>query len=104
MKIKGTSAGVKIDLFDRCGHLTLTAATKREQELLALIMSCFVREGTMEVESDGKHIAWIVCEHEWEGKKIYVPGEPDDYVEYCKKCGTENPGSYTPGDDPVEDG
>lgn len=29
--------------------------------------------------------------HKWTGKLNYVPGEPDDYVEYCDNCGMEKP-------------
>lgn len=42
----------------------------------------------------GDYMAQVKCEHVWTGKKINVPGEPDDYVEFCEKCGMENPGSW----------
>ena len=36
------------------------------------------------------------CDHEWTGKQTGGPGDPQDWVEYCKKCGMENPGSWVP--------
>lgn len=27
--------------------------------------------------------------HKWVGHMNHVPGEPDDYVEYCDTCGAE---------------
>lgn len=51
---------------------------------------CAVCEGQGRLGENGEPF----CKHEWEGKKIYIPGEPDDYVEYCKHCGMENPGSW----------
>jgi hypothetical protein len=37
------------------------------------------------------------CVHEWTGKRVMGdPAEPDEYVEYCKLCGMENPGSWVP--------
>lgn len=34
------------------------------------------------------------CEHEWAGhKNPDTPDGPGEWIEYCKKCGMENPGS-----------
>lgn len=55
------------------------------------------------VEHEGKYFqlcskcaAALPCDHKWVGHKNHVPGSPDDYVEYCDKCGRENPGSWVP--------
>jgi len=34
--------------------------------------------------------------HTWVGHRSYIPGEPDNYDEYCSECGCTNLG------DPVE--
>jgi hypothetical protein len=46
-----------------------------------------------------KETAWdrylqVICDHVWTGRLVYVPGEPDDYAEWCEKCGMENTGSF----------
>jgi hypothetical protein len=44
----------------------------------------------------------LECDHKWTGHKNYIPGEPDDYIEYCELCGMENPGSFVePMDDDI---
>ena len=35
-----------------------------------------------------------ICQHRWIGHVTRCPGEPDDYIESCAKCGAENPGSW----------
>lgn len=47
-------------------------------------------------EAEAPLLFWL-CDHEWVGHKnpdtVHGPGE---WVEYCKKCGCENQGSYVP--------
>lgn len=90
------SAGRKGDVFDRCRKLTLTADQPHESQLLSILFACFIRGGTIEIETDdGQKIVWVQCEHEWEGHKDpNTPNGPGEYHEICRKCGAENPGSF----------
>lgn len=37
-----------------------------------------------------------MSEHKWTGQRSYVPGEPDEYDEFCDNCGMNKPGEDQP--------
>ena len=36
----------------------------------------------------------MLQKHEFVGYKQYIPGEPDEWISYCKLCGAENMGEF----------
>jgi hypothetical protein len=55
MKVKATSAGRKVDLYDACSRVTLTAKSADEAAFLAALVGSITHGGEIEIRpADGK--------------------------------------------------
>lgn len=61
-------------------------------------MSNHDEDAHFEMEARKEREAQENCVHEWVGhKNPNTPDGPGEWIEYCKHCGMENPGSWVEG-------